>query len=208
MVRWGVAVDLKSCVGCQTCTMACKLDNVTPPEVQWRSVRDVEVGTYPSVRRFFLPVQCMHCANPPCMEVCPTKATRRRSDGIVYIDYEKCMGCGFCLLACPYDARSLVREQTGYFETGGQSPESPRPFGAATKCDFCLDRIDLGMKDGHKPGTTPEVTPVCVNSCPAKALYFGDLDDPESELSKIIKARDSTRLHLEMGTDPSVYYLW
>lgn len=208
MVRWGVAVDLKGCVGCQTCTMACKLDNVTPPEVQWQSVRDIEVGTYPNVRRFFLPVQCMHCANPPCMEVCPTKATRRRSDGIVYIDYEKCMGCGFCVLACPYEARWLVKDQEDYFPTGATGVSSPRPLGVATKCDLCFDRIDLGMNDGKKPGMSPDATPVCVNSCPAKALVFGDLDDPQSDLSRTIKSRNSTRLHPEMGTDPSVYYLW
>lgn len=206
MVRWGLAVDLKSCVGCQTCTMACKLDNSTPPKVLWRNVRDVEVGSYPNVRRFFLPVQCMHCANPLCMEVCPTKATRRREDGIVYIDYEKCMGCGFCVLACPYDARWLIKEQTGYF--GGDGPSDSRPLGAATKCDLCFDRIDLGIHEGKRPGADPDATPVCVNSCPARALVFGDLDDPESEVSKTIKARNSTRLRLDMGTDPSVYYLW
>lgn len=208
MVRWGLAVDLKGCVGCQTCTMACKLDNATPPTVLWRNVRDVEVGSYPDVRRFFLPVQCMHCANPACMEVCPTKATRRRSDGIVYIDYEKCMGCGFCVLACPYDARWLLKEQIGYFQTGGASPGNHRPLGVATKCDLCFDRIDTGTSSGKLPGTNPEATPVCVNSCPAKALVFGDLDDPESELSKTIRARNSTRLRPEIGTDPSVYYLW
>ncbi len=207
-MRWGIAVDLKSCAGCQTCTIACKLDNSTPPTVMWRNLRDMEMGTYPNVRRFFLPVQCMHCANPPCMEVCPTKATRRRSDGVVYIDYEKCMGCGFCVLACPYDARSLIKEQLGYFGTGSSTPGNHRPSGVATKCDLCFDRIDFGMDDGGRPGASPESTPVCVNSCPAKALVFGDLEDAASEISKTIRARNSTQLRPEMGTDPSVYYLW
>ncbi len=208
MVRWGLAVDLRGCVGCQTCTMACKLDNATPPKVMWRNVRDIEVGTYPAVTRFFLPVQCMHCANPPCMEVCPTKATWRREDGVVQIDYKKCMGCGFCVLACPYDARWLVKEQTGYFEGSSPVPRSSRPLGVATKCDLCVDRIDLGMGDGKKPGASPDSTPVCVNSCPAKALVFGDLEDPDSELSTIVRARNATQLRPEMGTNPSVFYVW
>lgn len=199
-------MDLRSCSGCQTCTIACKVDNATPPGVLWKSVKDVEVGAYPNVRRFFLPVQCMHCAEPPCMDVCPTTATMKRPDGIVYIDYDRCMGCGYCVLACPYDARCLIKEQVAYFPIQAQGGRKPRPLGVAMKCDFCFDRIDLADGDS-KAGKGPESTPVCVNSCPADALVFGDLDDPESRLSKVIAARPGVRLSLEMGTDPSVYYL-
>jgi phenylacetyl-CoA:acceptor oxidoreductase 27-kDa subunit len=108
MTRWGMVVDLSRCVGCQTCTIVCKLDNGTPPNIYWRLVRDVEVGRYPNVKRFFLPLQCMHCAEPPCL-ICPTTATQKRKDGI---DYSKCIGCGYCILACPYDARWLIKGTT------------------------------------------------------------------------------------------------
>lgn len=208
LVRWGMAVDLRSCAGCQTCTIACKLDNGTAPRVLWRSVRDIEVGKYPDVRRFFLPVQCMHCANPPCMDVCPTTATKKRSDGIVYIDYEKCIGCGYCILACPFDARWLVKKGTSYFPTGDNFGGRKALLGVCTKCDFCFDRIDRGSGDGLRVGIDPDATPVCVNSCPAKAITIGDLDDPESEVSRVIRERKAFQLRPEMKTDPSVYYVW
>lgn len=201
-----MAVDLTRCAGCQTCTISCKLDHNTPPGVFWKNVRDVEVGAYPTVKRFFLPVQCMHCADPPCMDVCPTTATRKREDGVVLIDYEKCMGCGYCVLACPYEARWLVKEEKDYFGDG-RLPQ-PRPLGVTTKCDLCFGRLDAGIKDGGKPGSDAEATPVCVNSCPAKAIVFGDLDDPESELSKLVRTKESFRLLPDMKTDPSVFYLW
>ena len=208
MVRWGMAVDLTRCAGCQTCTIACKIDNETPPNVFWKSVRDVEIGSYPEVKRFFLPVQCMHCADPPCMDVCPTGATKKRDDGVVFIDYERCMGCGYCVLACPYEARSLVKDERSYFDGDGQRAAGPRPLGATTKCDLCFDRLDAGLGAGKRPGLDPEATPVCVNTCPARAVVFGDLDDPGSEVSKIVRTRESFRLLPHMGTDPSVYYLW
>lgn len=212
MVRWGLVADLNRCVGCQTCTMACKLDNNTPPGVMWRNVRDVEMGEYPAVRRFFLPMQCMHCADPPCMKVCPTTATIKRKDGIVYVDIDKCIGCGYCVLACAYEARWLVKSTKSYFEGNGAKEswngKVLNIVGVCTKCDFCMDRIDFGTKNGSKVGMDPEATPVCVNSCPARALIFGDLDDPSSEVAKILKERKSFTLHPEIGTNPSVYYLW
>ncbi len=205
-------VDLKKCVGCQTCTIACKLDNGTPPNVFWRLVRDVEVGSYPNVRRFFLPLQCMHCANPPCMDVCPTTATKKRDDGIVYIDYSLCVGCAYCIQACPYEARWLVKERRWYFGDTPTKPELLQDYtekiGLCTKCDFCMDRIDYGIRNGKRPGADPEATPVCVNACIAGALVFGDLDDPESEASRLVRSRQAFKLLPEMGTDPSVYYLW
>ncbi len=210
-----MAIDLKRCAGCQTCTIACKIDNDTPPGVMWRNVRDVEVGTYPNVTRFFLPLQCMQCAKAPCLEVCPTTATQRRADGIIYIDYEKCVGCGYCVLACPFEARWLPGKDDSYFPSERTSYRGWIPndgqknlTGVCTKCDFCMDRIDAGLKSGLRVGTHPEATPVCVNSCPAKALTFGDLDDVESELVQTIRTRRSFRLRTELATDPSVYYVW
>ena len=115
-MRWGMVIDLRRCVGCQTCTIACKQEHGLPAGVQWRFVADCEVGEYPDVRRVFLPMQCMHCAEPPCVPVCPTGASRRREDGIVWVAYDACVGCGYCAVACPYHARHLVHEARGYFE--------------------------------------------------------------------------------------------
>jgi len=212
MTRWGMAIDLRRCIGCQTCTIACKLDNGTPPNIYWRLVKDIEIGRYPNVKRIFLPLQCMHCAEPPCLAVCPTTATQKREDGIVYIDYSRCIGCGYCILACPYDARWLVKERRGFFNSELTKPEQLSPLndkiGVCTKCDFCMDRIDEGLARGLNPGVDPEATPVCVGSCIAKALVFGDLDDPDSEVSRIVRERSAFRLLTEMGTEPSIYYVW
>ena len=107
MTRWAMVADLERCVGCQTCTAACRHANATSPAVQWRKVLDIEAGSFPNVSRTFVPVGCQHCADPPCMHVCPTTATRQRADGIVTIDYDLCIGCAYCDVACPYQARFL-----------------------------------------------------------------------------------------------------
>jgi phenylacetyl-CoA:acceptor oxidoreductase subunit 1 len=188
-MRWAMVADLRRCVGCQTCTAACKQANGTPPGVQWRRVLDLETGEYPEVKRAFVPVGCMHCDDPPCMHVCPSTATRKRPDGIVTIDYDLCIGCGYCMVACPYDARAKVD-------------------GVATKCTFCVDRIDAGLANGLKPGVDPEATPACVNSCIAKALHFGDADDPQSNISGLLAENQSFRLSESLETGPNIFYLW
>ena len=114
--RWGMVIDVNRCVGCQSCTIACKHTNDTPPGVQWRRVLDVEQGEFPDVERVFLVVGCQHCAEPSCVPVCPTGATRQRDDGLVTMDYDLCIGCGYCAVACPYQARTIVHEKKGYFD--------------------------------------------------------------------------------------------
>ncbi len=189
MTRWAMVADLRRCVGCQTCTAACKQASGTPPGVQWRRVLDLETGEYPAVKRAFVPVGCMHCDEPPCMHVCPSTATRKRADGIVTIDYDLCIGCGYCMVACPYEARAKID-------------------GVATKCTFCVERIDTGLAKGLKPGVDPEATPACVNSCIAKALHFGDADDPDSNISELLAENQSFRMHEDLETGPGFYYLW
>jgi phenylacetyl-CoA:acceptor oxidoreductase subunit 1 len=211
VTRWAMVADLTRCVGCQTCTASCRQANATPPGVQWRRVLDMEVGEYPNVKRAFVPVGCMHCDDPPCMDVCPSTATRKRADGIVTIDYDLCIGCAYCAVACPYQARYKTDRATFAY---GQSManESARPdperLGVATKCTYCVDRIDDGLGRGLTPGVDPDATPACVNSCIAQALHFGDIENPQSNVSQLLVDYQHFRMHEELGTGPGFYYLW
>jgi phenylacetyl-CoA:acceptor oxidoreductase 27-kDa subunit len=212
MTRWAMVIDLRRCVGCQTCTSACRHANATPPGVQWRQVLDMEVGEFPNVDRVFLPVGCMHCSDPPCMHVCPSTATGQRDDGIVTIDYDLCIGCGYCAVACPYQARHIVHEPRFAYDNGAMENEEKRfdekKLGVATKCTWCVDRIDKAEELNMTPGLDPEVTPACVNSCIADAMHFGDKEDPESNVSKLIEENETFRMHEEIGTGPGIYYIW
>ena len=211
MTRYVMLVDIGRCVGCQTCTAACKLANATPPGVQWRRVLDVESGEFPDVHRTFVPVSCMHCADPPCMSVCPTQATWKRDDGIVAIDYELCIGCAYCAVACPYQQRhKTTRAEFAYGDDPSPAEEAKfdaRRLGVSTKCTFCSDRIDLGRERGLVPGVDPEATPACVNSCISGALHFGDRDDPGSNVARLLRETQHFRMHEELGTDPGMYYI-
>jgi len=211
MTRYAMVADLRRCVGCQTCTAACKLTNSTPPGVQWRKVLDVEMGEYPNAERVFVPVGCQHCSDPPCLDVCPSTATRKRDDGIVTIDYDICIGCAYCAVACPYQARYKVEKPA--FAYGKSTPQEDAGFdeariGVAQKCNFCVDRIDDGKAKGLTPGVDPDASPACVNSCIANALSFGDIEDPDSNVSQLLAENQWFQMHEELGTDPGFYYLW
>ncbi len=212
MTRYVMVADLRRCVGCQTCTAACKEANGTPPGVQWRRVLDIEAGEYPDVSRVFVPSGCQHCDRPPCMEVCPTTATGKRADGLVTIDYDLCIGCSYCIMACPYEARSKVDEAQFAFGDEGTAAErkrfDPQRIGVATKCTFCIDRIDAGIAKGLVPGRDPEATPVCVQGCISGAMAFGDIDDPQSNVSRLLAENQWFRMHESEGTGPGFYYLW
>ncbi|HYA05787.1 MAG TPA: DmsC/YnfH family molybdoenzyme membrane anchor subunit, partial [Xanthobacteraceae bacterium] len=211
MTRWAMVADLERCVGCQTCTAACRHANATSPAVQWRKVLDVESGSFPTVTRTFVPVGCQHCADPPCMHVCPTTATRQRADGIVTIDYNLCIGCAYCEVACPYQARFLVHAPHFAYGSAMQNEterEDAARLGVAQKCTFCSDRVDFGLDNGLTPGLDPRATPACVNSCIADALHFGDLDDPNSNVSRLLREQRYFRMHAELGTEPSFFYLY
>ena len=211
MTRYAMVADLRRCVGCQTCTAACKHANATPPGVQWRRVLDVEVGEYPEVKRAFVPTGCQHCDDPPCMDVCPTTATGKRADGIVTIDYDLCIGCAYCAVACPYQARYKTERPTfayGAPAAHEKKRHDPKRLAVATKCTFCVERIDSGLASGKTPGVDPEATPACVNACIAQALVFGDLDDPTSNVSTLLARNRHFRMHEELGTGPGFYYLW
>ena len=210
MSRWGMVIDTRRCVGCQTCTIACKQEHGLPAGTAWRFVADCEVGEYPDVRRLFLPMQCMHCADPPCVPVCPTGASRQRGDGIVWVEHEACVGCGYCAMACPYHARHLVREAAGYFDapTSSEAAQArPERHGVMTKCTFCKERVDEGMAQGLTPGVHPAATPMCSVTCIANAILFGDLDDPGSPVSKALSEGTAQPLMPECGTRPNVFYV-
>ena len=202
MTRWGMVIDLQVCVGCHSCTAACKSSNGTPPDIFFSRVHEFESGEYPDARREFLPVLCNHCEDPPCVDVCPTGASFQREDGIVGVNGEICIGCRSCALACPYDHRHYVEHGTlkkGYFDgdlTLYEKAKYPRwTEGTVIKCDFCMDRVDQGLK------------PACVETCPAGARIFGDLSDPESEVSTLLRVNESFTLLPEAGTNPSVHYI-
>src|SRR5271165_4399101 len=212
MTRWVMIADLERCVGCQTCTAACRHANATSPAVQWRKVLDIEAGAYPNVSRTFVPVGCQHCADPPCMHVCPTTATRQRSDGIVTIDYDICIGCAYCDVACPYQARSKIDGPRFAYDARALQNEiereDPNRLGVAQKCTYCSDRIDFGTANDLTPGLDPRATPACVNSCIADALHFGDIDDPNSNVSRLLREQRHFCMHDELGTEPGFYYLY
>ena len=209
--RYGMVVDLNRCVGCQTCSIACKHANDTPPGVQWRRVLDVERGTYPDVERLFLVTGCQHCAEPPCVPVCPTGATRQRADGLVTMDYDTCIGCGYCAVACPYQARTIAHDTSWYYgEPTAQEAHVAHEerAGVANKCTFCVERVDEGTALGKVPGADLEYTPACAASCIAQALHFGDFADPDSNVSRLARDNASFQMHAELGTDPQIRYLY
>jgi len=226
MAKWGMVIDLDKCVGCQACTIACKAENNVPhgspkeqkraTEAYWHKVIAVSSGEYPLVNIEFIPMPCMHCEHPPCVTVCPAKATYKRDDGIVMQNFRRCIGCKYCMIACPYGVRSFnYKEQKKEEynrpdpppdkESLGPWPFPHRPHGVVEKCTFCFHRIDKGLREGKKIGT--DVVPACVEACPTEARAFGDLDDPESKVSKLLASRDWFRLRQELETEPSVFYL-
>jgi len=213
-MRYGMVIDLNKCVGCYGCVIKCKEEHFLPPDMTWGKMMITETGTYPDVIKHMYPVLCNHCKEPACVEACPTNATQQREDGIVWIDQEKCIGCKYCIDACPYQMRTFYSDRRDYFPGQGATEYEklgeklyPLKNDIVLKCDFCADRIDAGIKKGLTPGVDEEATPVCVNICPAKARFFGDLDDPNSEVSKLIKEKEAVQLHPGFGTDPSVYYI-
>ncbi len=210
MVRWAMVVDLGKCTACQTCTIACKVKNGLGPTIQRVAVVEKETGKYPDVKRVYIPKRCMNCKDPLCIAVCPSGATEQRPDGIVTVDQDKCFGCRYCMMACPYDARSFYGAEQSYHSQPSkweQQRYKEHTVGVVDKCDFCKSRIDDGLKDNLKPGLDPEATPFCVISCIASALHFGDLDYPDSDVSRLIESRHGVQLLPEMETNPSIYYL-
>ena len=214
MPRWGMVIDLRKCVGCSTCREVCNRANENSWENNWRRVIEAiedNPGGNPGKGKFYLTMSCMHCDNPPCQGACPTGATRSRPDGIVEIRENLCVGCGACIVSCPYRARSICTDDAIRGKELSNRDEKERSdidrIGICTKCNFCSQIVDAGLQKGLRPGEDPEATPLCARFCIAGALYFGDLDDKKSTVSKLIRENKITRLLEKMGTDPKIYYI-
>lgn len=214
MTRWGMVIELNTCVGCYACMLACKQEHFLPPEVNWNRLLFKEVGSYPNVKQMMVSVMCNHCEDAPCVKACPTGATYKRDDGIVIVDHDKCVGCQSCSIACPYQMRTMIDEVRESFPGQGFTELEklgqklyPHPVGTVDKCVFCAERVDAGLAKGLKPGVDREATPACVNTCMTKSRHFGDLDEPNSEVANLIRIHNAKPLLPEAGTKPSVYYI-
>ena len=220
MALWGMVIDLDRCTGCQACVMACKAENNVPAVgareaghgriISWMQVLAEEDETRPGEVKRFLPRPCLQCDDPPCTKVCPVYATYRNPEGIVAQIYARCIGCRFCMAACPYNAK-YFNWRVYQKEGPGQNPDvSVRPKGVVEKCTFCHHRLQkvreraLAERRDLAPG---EYVPACAEACPARAITFGDLSDPGSEVSRLARSPRAFRLQEELGTKPKVIYL-
>ena len=194
-VRWGMLIDSTKCAtGCDACVTACNTENGINETVkdarqgsQW--IRKIDLKDPKTGVQQSLPMLCQHCAEPPCVDVCPTGASMKRADGIVLVDRHICIGCRYCMMACPYKARSFVHQPLTE-----QNPEVPRGLGCVESCTFCVHRIDKGQK------------PACVESCPEGAMTFGDLNDPNSEIAQRLAKEKSTQVRADLKLDLGVRY--
>ena len=206
MTRLGMVIDMKGCIGCSSCAMACKIENNLPDHVWWNRVltrggqnRDTPAGTYPNLTMSNVVVACQHCENPACIKVCPVGATYKDEEtGVVRQDYDKCIGCRMCMSACPYTGvRSFNWEEPRHVvgHAVGDADVPPHQKHTVEKCTFCWHRLAKGLE------------PACVEPCPARVRFFGDFDDPESEVSQLIANREYMQILEDRDTHPSVYYL-
>ncbi|MDO8682087.1 MAG: 4Fe-4S dicluster domain-containing protein [Armatimonadota bacterium] len=177
-IRWAMVIDLRKCVGCHSCSVACKAENDVPPSVFRSWVKVIEKGKYPNVSRSFLPSLCNNCESPICVRNCPVGASYKREDGIVMVDPHRCIGCKYCIASCPYDVRFVnpIRK-------------------IVQKCYFCHHLVDAGL------------APACVETCIGRARIFGDLNDPNSDVAQLVAKHPVTVLKPEMATRPQVYYI-
>jgi molybdopterin-containing oxidoreductase family iron-sulfur binding subunit len=196
-VRWGMLIDTTKCApGCEDCVTACQTENglgtpTRPTDARW--IRKIEIKEIKTGRQASVPVMCQHCAEPPCVDVCPTGASFKRADGIVLVDRHSCIGCRYCMMACPYKARSFVHEPLT-----DQHPDVPRGKGCVESCTLCVHRLDRGEK-----------TTACAEACSKAghgAIVFGDLNDPGSEIARRVREIQTTQLRADLKLDPGVRY--
>jgi len=220
-----MVIDLDKCTGCQACSVACRMENNVPfagPEEAelsrvkwWHKVLRLEEGEYPHVKFTYVPRPCQHCNNPPCVDVCPVAATFQNDEGLVLVNYDRCIGCRFCAQACPYTVRHFNWYGPKFPEEmqAALNPDVPvRPRGVIEKCTFCVHRLNKAKRKAEEEGRELRdaelvLLPACNEVCPASARYFGDLDDPESTVSRLAHSPRAWTLLEHMGTFPKVIYL-
>lgn len=200
-MKFGMLIDLRKCVGCSSCTIACRGQNGTPAGINFNKMKKYEIGEYPTARLKHIPMPCMHCDNAPCIKVCPAGASEKHENGIVTVDYDKCLGCRACVIACPYESRQFIWEVNSYYENQNATPyekvkQKNFQKGTVAKCVLCIDRVEQ------------DLPPACVHTCLSGARIYGDLDDPESEIAKQIARHGAAPLRPELATRPSVYYIF
>lgn len=223
MARWGMVIDLDRCNGCQACEIACREENnvaVGGPvasdanrTISWMKVVVHVEGEWPDVRTKYFPRPCMHCDRPPCTAVCPVGATSIDDEGIVSQIYPRCIGCRYCANACPYTAKSFNWSRPSYPgpTSGMMNPDvSTRPVGVIEKCTFCHHRLQRARDQARAEGRTlreDDYVPACAECCPTRAIIFGDLSNPEHEVSRLVHDPRAFRLLESLGTHPKVHYL-
>jgi len=223
MPRWGMVIDLNKCTGCGECAAACKVENnvaiVGPEEsdqgrtMLWMDILTTYEGEYPHVKVRHMPRLCMHCDNPPCIKVCPVRATYLNDEGIVTQIFPQCIGCRYCQAACPYTVKSFNWYKPEWPEemVVALNPDvSVRPDGVVEKCTFCIHRLQKAKEQAaaeERPMNETDYIPACVESCPTNAISFGDLDNPKSEVNRLRRSPRAFQELEDLGTEPKVYYL-
>jgi len=221
--RWGMVIDLDRCTGCGACMAFCHQENnltaVGPEEssrdraFHWLRLLPEVSGSGAEVKVRYVPQPCVHCDDPPCVRVCPVHATYLGEEGIVAQIYSRCIGCRYCVAACPYNAKVFnwyEPEWPGDLKRRANPDVSLRGKGVVEKCTFCHHRVVRAREETRAAGREMQdgdVTPACAESCPARAFVFGDLDDPTSRVSEMTRSPRAFRLHADLGTKPKVYYL-